>query len=303
MNLQLEQLRALVAVVDHQSFDAAATALHLTPSAVSQRIRTLENAAGRILVERTKPVRPTGSGRILLRLGRQVELAAAEAAAELGDGPDAERPVVPMVVNSDSLATWVLAALSEPASRVSFRLLREDQDHSLDRLTDGTAMAAITSSAEPAPGCAVIPLGRMRYRPVAAASFIDRWFPDGPGPAALARAPMVTFDDRDDLQDRYLRQQVGDSLHPPRHQVPASADFAAAISRGWGWGLVPEIWPGVATEPTRHSRAPLLPLHPDHFLDVELYWQQWRLHSPVLEQVATALVTAAARVLRPLDVR
>ncbi len=288
MNLQLEQLRALVAVVDHQSFDAAATALHLTPSAVSQRIRTLENAAGRILVERTKPVRPTGSGRILLRLGRQVELAAAEAAAELGDGPDAERPVVPMVVNSDSLATWVLAALSEPAGRVSFRLLREDQDHSLDRLTDGTAMAAITSSAEPAPGCAVIPLGRMRYRPVAAASFIDRWFPDGPGPAALARAPMVTFDDRDDLQDRYLRQQV---------------DFAAAISRGWGWGLVPEIWPGVATEPTRNSRAPLIPLHPDHFLDVELYWQQWRLHSPVLEQVATALVTAAARVLRPLEVR
>ena len=61
-DIDLSQLRALAAVVDEGSFDAAASALHLTPSAVSQRIKALEQSAGRVLVRRTKPTEATEAG-------------------------------------------------------------------------------------------------------------------------------------------------------------------------------------------------------------------------------------------------
>lgn len=59
--MQVEQLRALLAVVDHGTFEAAARTLHATSSAVSQRIKVLERDAGRVLVERTH-VRPWAKG-------------------------------------------------------------------------------------------------------------------------------------------------------------------------------------------------------------------------------------------------
>ncbi|MGO1167662.1 MAG: LysR family transcriptional regulator, partial [Janibacter sp.] len=48
--MHLDQLRALLAVVDHGTFEAAARSLHVTPSAVSQRIKGLERDTGRVLV-------------------------------------------------------------------------------------------------------------------------------------------------------------------------------------------------------------------------------------------------------------
>ena len=56
MDWDLPQLRALAAAVDHGSLEAAARALHLTPSAVSQRIKALEQGAGAVLLRRSRPV-------------------------------------------------------------------------------------------------------------------------------------------------------------------------------------------------------------------------------------------------------
>jgi LysR family transcriptional regulator (chromosome initiation inhibitor) len=77
--MELDQLRALAAVVDHETFDAAAGELRLTPSAVSQRIKALERSVGSVLVRRLKPVRPTPAGEQLLRSARQLLLLADEA--------------------------------------------------------------------------------------------------------------------------------------------------------------------------------------------------------------------------------
>ena len=63
MDLDLAQLRALDATVREGTLEAAARALHVTPSAISQRLRALEVATGRILLVRTKPVQVTESGR------------------------------------------------------------------------------------------------------------------------------------------------------------------------------------------------------------------------------------------------
>lgn len=53
--LGADQLAALAAVIECGSFDAAADRLHVTPSAVSQRIKALESRVGQVLVVRDKP--------------------------------------------------------------------------------------------------------------------------------------------------------------------------------------------------------------------------------------------------------
>ena len=93
MDLNPGQLDALVAIADHGSFDAAARQLHITPSAVSQRIRALEAAAGQVLISRATPCRPTPHGEWLVRLGRQTRLLYAEAAQAITEAAPVELPV------------------------------------------------------------------------------------------------------------------------------------------------------------------------------------------------------------------
>src|SRR4051794_1473296 len=240
MDLDLAQLRALDATVREGTLEAAARALHVTPSAISQRLRALEIATGRVLLVRTKPVTVTESGQAVLRLARQVELLAADAVRELGGDGDPERPPgLPIAVNADSMATWVLPALAPLAAEFTFDLYREDQERTSALLRAGAVMAAVTTEADPVPGCTVTRLGGMRYRPMAARAFAARWFPDGPTPGAPRRAPVVVFDQHDDLQPRYLPfRGVRDG--PPAHYAPASADYPAAVALGLGWGMLPE---------------------------------------------------------------
>ncbi|SMH28332.1 transcriptional regulator, LysR family [Rathayibacter oskolensis] len=282
-DLDLSRLRALAAAVRHGSFDAAARALRITPSALSQRIKALESAAGRVLLVRSRPVVATEAGAGLLRLARQIELLADEAVRALGDDGDSAGPVVvPLAVNADSLATWVLPALAAVPD-VVFELHREDQEHTTAFLRDGTVLAAVTAEAEAVLGCTVAPLGVMRYRAMAAPAFADRWFPSG-DLAALATAPAVVFDEKDRLQERFLAAQGVDG-RPPQHRVPGSTDFEAAVRLGLGWGMLPELQSPVG--------APgLVPLGGGP-VDVPLFWQQWALRTPSLEAVAAAIAQGA----------
>jgi LysR family transcriptional regulator (chromosome initiation inhibitor) len=257
VEVDLPQLRALVAAVDEGSFDAAARALHLTPSAVSQRIKALETAAGQVLLLRSKPITVTGPGQAYLRLARQIQALTAEAVA--GDADAGEPPVVALAVNGDSLGTWVLPALAPLADAVRFDIRREDQDHSAALLRQGVVMAAITTAAQPVQGCTVTRLGTMRYRPMASPAFVRRWFPDGATLDALAVAPVLTFDRRDDLQDAYLRRRTRRRLDPPRHYVPATADFGTAVRDGLGHAARPAAAAGAPAAPAgrvRPRRAP-----------------------------------------------
>ncbi len=101
-DLSLDQVRTLLAVVDEQSFDAAAAVLHVTPSAVSQRIKALEHRTGRVLRLRTKPIRLTSSGQVLVRFARSLAQLEQDALSELGLGSSARTMTI--AVNADSLA-------------------------------------------------------------------------------------------------------------------------------------------------------------------------------------------------------
>ena len=60
--LDYASLFALSTVVREGSFERAARALNVTPSAISQRIRLLEERVGCALVVRAQPVRRDGNG-------------------------------------------------------------------------------------------------------------------------------------------------------------------------------------------------------------------------------------------------
>jgi LysR family transcriptional regulator (chromosome initiation inhibitor) len=289
------QLEALAAAVSEGTFDAAARVLHVTPSAISQRVKALETSIGRVLVTRTRPVQPTPSGQTLLRLARQIQILTADVSREI-DGETAGAVTIPLAVNADSLATWLLPALVSVTGSVVYDLRSSDQERTAELLRQGVVMAAITGSAgramvEPVPGCSVERLGRMRYRPAATPAFVAQWFADGVTPDELARAPVVVFDRDDTMQDTYLRRRTRRRIDPPRHHVPASAAFLEAVRLGVGWGMLPDLQSGPIEDQ-------LVFFDPRGTTDVRLFWQQWRLRSQTLDRVAAAVRTAAAAALR-----
>lgn len=290
MEANAEHLRTLAAVVDHGSFERAAEALRITPSAVSQRIKALEQRTGRVLVLRTKPAAVTEPGQVLLRLARQVVLLEDEALARLGGDTAGSIRAIPLVVNADSLATWVLTALAG-VDGVTFELFLDDQDHSTARLRDGTVVGAVTSDPVAVQGCIVRPLGSMRYRALASPGFASRWFPAGPRREALAVAPVIVFDRKDALQDRFLAAR-GVVARPPRHQVPASSEFVTAAALGLGWAMIPDQQSAALLADGR-----LVDLDPGRGIDVPLFWQHWAVESESLSRVTDALVRQAAHTL------
>jgi LysR family transcriptional regulator (chromosome initiation inhibitor) len=289
MDLNPGQLDALVAIAEHGSFEAAARELHITPSAVSQRVRALEAMAGQVLVSRGAPCRPTPHGERLVRLGRQTRLLYDEASEALGAVATVELPVA---VNADSLTTWFRDVLATAAGwdGTAIRLQVEDQAYSQQLLRSGDVLAAVTSDPEAVQGCSVEPLGALRYVPAAAPAFAGRWR-RGRAPD-WAAMPAVVFGAKDDLQQDMLRRRGLPQLPPVVHQVPTSADFLAAVRIGLGWGMLPE--PQARAD---LAAGQLVRLSGD-VLDVPLFWQRWRLDSPRLTTLTDAVREAAGMHLR-----
>lgn len=289
-NFQTEQLRTLLSVLECGTFDAAAQQLHVTPSAVSQRIKAMEQTAGQVLLQRTTPIVATAAGLIVHKLARQLRQLEADAAAELGL-PGASGTTISIAVNADSLATWFLEALAlvpEDAG-LRFEVLREDEQHSTSLLRTGEVMAAVTATADPVQGCSVMPLGVMKYRAVASASFMRQWFPAGFSVGLFAQAPAVQFDRSDTLQSNFFNAVTGAQLLGAQHFIPDTIQFAKAVQLGLGWGLMPQ----------EHCRkglrsGELLELIPGKVSSIPLYWQSWRIQSSALDLLTEAVTTAAA---------
>jgi LysR family transcriptional regulator (chromosome initiation inhibitor) len=286
--LDLGQLEALAAAVSEGTFEGAAGRLHVTPSAISQRIKALETSVGRVLLTRTKPIQTTASGETLLRAARQIQAITTEAMDELGGDTSGHAPVIPVAANADSLATWLVPALGAVVPELVVDVRRSDETRTAELLRAGTVMAAVTASAEPVPGCTVELLGRMPYRPRAAPGFAARWFETGATIENLARAPVVCFDREDQTQDAYLRRRTRRRLDPPRHYIPGSEGFAQAVALGLGWGMVPDL------QAADHD---LVVFDPRGSIDIRLHWQQWRLRSAALDRLADAVRRQAAAVL------
>lgn len=298
MDFGMDQLRTLSAVIERGSLEAAAESLHLTASAVSQRLKAMEQQAGAVLVARTRPVTATASGQILLTLARQVLLLSSEAeAALLGPqaGAEAGRVHVTVAVNADSLASWFGAVLPGLAGEhgLSVEILREDEEHSSGLLRSGSVMGAVTTKKAPVQGCSSTRLGVMRYRAMANPEFAERWFGPHADPGAITAAPAVHFDRNDSLQtsmqDKLVRSLgIPGPVRAPAFYIPDSRQYVHAVARGLGWGMVPDV-----QDPADGS---LVRLNPEWEHPVTLYWQRWKLESTALDRLSAVVLEAAAAV-------
>ncbi|GAC81634.1 transcriptional regulator, LysR family [Gordonia malaquae] len=303
MDVSAESLVTLTAVLREGTFEAAAASLHVTPSAVSQRIKALEQSVGRVLVRRVKPVTATPDGEVLARLGEQWSLLVAEAQGELtgiAHEPDVDprmlpRVTIPIACNADSLATWFLPVVAEFHSEhpVSIDLHRDDESVTTAMLRAGDVVGAVTSEPIVVRGCQTVELGSLRYFPVASPEFIERWLPNGVRARDMQYAPMVMFDRKDHLQIKALKHLVAEPISPPVNYIPSASEYRRAIQAGIGWGAVPEV--EIDDEQIGRRLVPLT----KRPVDVPLYWQHWKLRSPLVSGLTDLVVEHARRSLVP----
>ncbi|ACM04429.1 LysR family transcriptional regulator ArgP [Cereibacter sphaeroides] len=296
--LDYPSLAALAAVLREGGFERAAAVLGVTPSAVSQRIRALEERMGATLVVRSQPPVPTEAGARLSAHMERVRLLEGELAADLPllAGAEEGPATLRVAVTADSLGSWFLpaAARFSAATGTLLDLVLDGEDHTAARLRNGEVLAAVTADPAPVSGCRTRPLGALRYLATASPAFLARHFPQGVDAAALARAPVLRFDRKDGLQARWVEETFGHPLAAPTHWVPSTQGFLDASLAGLGWAMNP--WPLVAAHLAAGRLAELIPGRP---LDVPLHWQHARLGARLLEALTREVAAEARRSLVP----
>jgi LysR family transcriptional regulator (chromosome initiation inhibitor) len=296
-----DALECLAAIVEEGGFERAAVRLSITQSAVSQRLRSLEVQVGTVLIVRSRPLKPTSAGRLLLKHALQTRLLRADLQRDLkdlapgaaGSGGDVER--ISIAINADSIATWALAALSELARRgLGLEIITDDQDFTIEWLREGRVLGCVTTLKQALRSCKMVPLGAMRYVVVAEAAYAAAHCPDGLSPHNFRHVPFIAFNRKDDLQGEFIAH-VFHLKHVALSQlyVPSSEGQVSAVLAGWGVSVLPELQ---VREHLRSGR--LVNLAPGNVLPVDLYWHCWNLDSVVLDALTAALTEAAAVALR-----
>ncbi|SMC60543.1 LysR family transcriptional regulator ArgP [Rhizobium sp. RU36D] len=286
------QVAAVEAVIRTGSFEKAARHLAITPSAVSQRVRQLEEQLGIILIVRGQPCVATPAGERLFRHAEEVALMERGLSRELGLG-EGPMPMLRIAVNADSLATWFIEAMAG-AGECLFDLVLDDQDHSADWLRRGEVRAAVSAFSGAVQGCDVKPLGALRYIATASPAFVSRWFAEGVGRQALAQAPCITFNAKDALQTRWIEATTGQRIDPPTHWLPSSQAFVDGCLAGLGWGMNPL---NLVSDLIATGR--LVPLVDNAFLDVPLFWHWSRSVGKAMMPVTQSVQQAARGALLP----
>lgn len=283
------RLTALAHVLRLGSFDAAAEALSVTPSAISQRIKALEDQMGTVLVLRGQPCTATDAGRALAAHFDKVSRLEHELDSALGEsGGPAARPDIRIAINSDTLDTWFPFALS-PLKDYSFQLFVEDQDHSAELLRRGEVAAAVSANSDPIQGCDTHALGALRYLATASPDFVQTWFSEGVTAKSLAKAPVLQFNEKDKLQARWAAREIGRSVTMPTQRLPSTRGFLTACLHGMAWGMNPE---GMVRRPINRGR--LVELPGNAVFDTPLYWHVSRIGAKTLAPLTKSVLETAA---------
>lgn len=294
--LDYGSLDAVAAVAREGSFDKAATVLGVTPSAVSQRVKGLEERLGAVLLTRGHPCRPTAVGAKLCAHVEHVRLLESDVIADLpklADEP-AGPALIRVAVNADSVGTWFPGAAARFAAETGamLDLVMEDEAHTADRLRTGEVLAAVTADPAPVSGCRTYPLGAIDYVATASPDFMARFFATGVDAASFQRAPMLRFDRRDELQARWMQETRGAALSPPVNWTPTTHGMLDMTLAGLGWAMTPSS----LAEP-HLAAGRLVELPPRRRIAVALYWQRTRLAARLLERLTTAVRATAAEAL------
>ncbi len=306
-----DALECLAAIVEEGGFERAAQRLSITQSAVSQRLRALEAQVGTVLIVRSRPLKPTSAGQLLLKHTQMLRLLRADlvrdlkelAPSSLGGGREEGR--ISIAVNADSIATWALQALTALAQQgLPMEIITDDQDFTHEWLREGQVLGCVTTLKQALRGCKVVALGAMEYIAVAAPAFaqerLARPAPAGSGESApvltahnFRDVPFVAFNRKDDMQSEFVGKAFGlKRVTLNQLFVPSSEGQVRAVLAGWGVSVVPRLLAQGLID-----KGLLVNVAPPYALPIQLYWHCWNLESEVLDALTAALKQASAQSL------
>ena len=295
-------LECLAAIVEEGGFERAARRLNITQSAVSQRLRALEAQVGSVLIVRSRPLKPTSAGQLLLKHTKQLRLMRADLERDLQDimpsgrGGGREEERIAIAINADSIATWAVDALGDLVrQRLPLEIIADDQDFTQEWLRSGQVMGCVTTLKSALRGCRMVPLGAMQYVAVAAPELARRQLPQGLTAHNFRDVPFVSFNRKDDMQAEFVARCLGLRNVSLQHQIllPSCEAQVRAVRAGWGIGVLPEL----LVQPALQA-GDLVNVAPGHALAIALYWHCWNLESRVLARVSQALLHKAQQLLQ-----
>ncbi|MDG5467014.1 LysR family transcriptional regulator ArgP [Deltaproteobacteria bacterium IMCC39524] len=284
-------LEALAMVVQEGGFEKAATLMNLTQSAVSQRVRLLEERAGKILLSRTSPPQPTEAGQKLIKHYLQVRLLEDSLEEGISDSDDSTPVRLSLGINADSLSSWFLPAIGDllEDGKILIDMHVDDQEQTHKLLRGGVVVGCISDLASPMQGCKVDFLGAMKYRLLARPEFIAKWFPEGLTASAAENAPAVMFTRKDMLHYKILQRVLGEAIKVKAiHYVPSNDQFMKMISSGYAYGMVPD-WQSKVLR----SKGEVVEVHGRAHDSVKHYWHCWNIDSMPLKTLSKRLVNKA----------
>ena len=284
-------LEAIAMVVQEGGFEKAATLMNLTQSAVSQRVRLLEERAGKILLSRTSPPQPTDAGQKLIKHYLQVRLLEDSLEEGISDSDDSTPVRLSLGINADSLSSWFLPAIGDllGGGKILIDMHVDDQEQTHKLLRGGVVVGCISDLASPMQGCKVDFLGAMKYRLLARPEFISKWFPEGLTVSAAENAPAVMFTRKDMLHYKILQRVLGEVIKVKAiHYVPSNDQFMKMISLGYAYGMVPD-W----QSKTLRSKGEVVEVHERAHDSVKHYWHCWNIDSMPLKTLSKRLVNKA----------
>ena len=299
-----DALECLAAIVEEGGFERAAVRLSITQSAVSQRLRSLEAQVGTVLIVRSRPLKATAAGQLLLKHTKQMRLLRADLERDMKElapsssGGTREDERVAIAINADSIATWALDALGELVREgLPLEIITDDQDFTQEWLRGGQVLGCVTTLKAALRGCKVVPLGAMNYIAVCADSMPGkRGFDPKKGLSAhhFKDVPFIAFNRKDDMQTEFVAKAFGlKRVGLQQLFVPSSLAQLRAVRDGWGVSVLPQMLVQSAID-----SGELLHLLPDFSLEVQLYWHCWNLESEVLDQLTHAIQSSAKKLLK-----
>ncbi|CAN5650444.1 HTH-type transcriptional regulator ArgP [soil metagenome] len=295
-----DALECLAAIVEEGGFERAAQRLSITQSAVSQRLRALEAQVGTVLIVRSRPLKATAAGQLLLKHTKQLRLLRADLERDMKElapsstGGAREEERISIAINADSIATWALGALNELAVQgLPMEIIADDQDFTQEWLRSGQVLGCVTTLRQALRGCKMVPLGAMNYVAVAAPSYAREHAPKGLTQHNFREMPFIAFNRKDDMQSEFVTAAFGLKRVMLRQLfVPSSEGQVRAVLAGWGVSVVPELLARGLLE-----QGQLVNMAPGQVLPIQLYWHCWNLASEVLDSLSAALTRAAASAL------
>jgi LysR family transcriptional regulator (chromosome initiation inhibitor) len=295
-----DALECLAAIVEEGGFERAAVRLSVTQSAVSQRLRALEAQVGTVLLVRSRPVKPTSAGRLLIKHAMQMRLLRADLETDLQDltpgaGALREEDRVSIAINADSIATWALPALGQLVNEgLPLEIITDDQDFTHEWLREGQVLGCVTTLKQALRGCKVLPLGAMSYVAVASTAFAAVHCPQGLNPHNFRTIPFIAFNRKDDLQTDFVSRACGlRRVALSQRFVPSVEGQVRAVLAGWGASVLPDL-----QVKSLLASGELVNLAPEVTLPVNLYWHCWNLDSAVIDRLTAALTSAASVALK-----